>query len=78
MLPGHFDEEIFGVYTAVVVPSSEAYAANCLSANGKVLVSRGYPETKSLIEGRGFETIDLEMSEFRKGQGSLTCLSKIF
>jgi dimethylargininase len=78
MIPGHFDEKIFGGYRAIIVPRHEAYAANCLSVNGKVLVSRGYPQMKKLIEGRGFETIDLEMSEFRKGHGSLTCLSKIF
>jgi dimethylargininase len=78
MLPGHFDETIFSEYRVIIVPDHEAYAANCLSVNGKVLISRGYPETKHLIEGRRFETVDLEMSEFRKGQGSLTCLSKIF
>jgi dimethylargininase len=78
MMPGHFDQEIFAGYEAIIVPKGEAYAANCLSVNGKVLVSRGYPEAKRLIEDRGFKTVDLEMSEFRKGHGSLTCLSKIF
>ena len=78
MVPGHFDEEIFAGYQAIVVPKHEAYAANCLSVNGTVLISRGYPRTKKLIEDRGSETVDLEMSEFRKGHGALTCLSKIF
>jgi dimethylargininase len=76
LLPGHFDTSIFGAYEPVLVPEGEAYSANCLAINGKVLVSRGYGETKRLIEEAGFETVDLEMSEFRKGQGSLTCLSK--
>jgi dimethylargininase len=78
VLPGHFDQKIFSGYRAIVVPEHEAYAANCLSVNGKVLISRGYPRTKQLLEDRCFETIDLEMSEFRKGHGALTCLSKIF
>ena len=78
MIPGHFDEEIFAGYQAIIVPKHEAYAANCLSVNGKVLISKGYPRTKKLIEDRCFETVDLEMSEFRKGHGALTCLSKIF
>lgn len=76
--PGHFDPEVFGEYRFIEVPEEEAYAANCLSVNGGVLISRGYPRTKKAVEARGFETLELEMSEFRKGQGSLTCLSKIF
>jgi len=78
LLPGCLDRKVFAEYAAVEVPGYEAYAANCLSVGGKVLVSSGYPRTTDLIEARGFETITLEMSEFRKGQGSLTCLSKIF
>jgi dimethylargininase len=49
-----------------------------LSVNGKVLVQKGYPHTKKSIEDEGFDTVEIEMSEFRKGGGSLTCLSIIF
>ena len=76
--PGHFDERIFDDYDLIEVPQDEAYAANCLSLGSRVLVSEGYPRTREAIEAHGFETRTLEMSEFRKGQGSLTCLSKIF
>jgi len=78
LLSGFPDQGVFDEYEAVEVPGVEAYAANCLSVKGRVLVSAGYPRTKDLIEAAGFETIELETSEFRKGQGSLTCLSKIF
>jgi len=78
LLSGFPHQGVFGEYEAVEVPVEEAYAANCLSVKGRVLVSAGYSRTKDLIEAAGFETIELEMSEFRKGQGSLTCLSKIF
>jgi dimethylargininase len=77
LLRGCFDDTVLREFAAVPVPHGEAYAANCLSVNGKVLVSKGYPATRIAIEGQGFETIEIEMSEFRKGQGSLTCLSKI-
>jgi dimethylargininase len=78
MVSGFPGRALFEAYRIVEVPGEEAYAANCLSVRGRVLISAGYPRTADLIEAVGFETIELEMSEFRKGQGSLTCLSKIF
>lgn len=75
---GYFDEKIFSEYHKIIAPEKEAYSANCLSVNGKVLIQKGYPNTKKLIEREGFETMEIEISEFRKGGGSLTCLSIIF
>lgn len=78
MRRGRFDEAVFDGYEKIVIPEEEGYAANCLAANGTVLVSAGYPETKWLIEAADFPTIPIEMSEFRKGEGALTCLSILF
>jgi dimethylargininase len=78
MFPGHFDDRIFSDFHKIIIDKREARSANCLSVNGKVLVQKGYPNTKKLIEDEGFETVEIEMSEFRKGGGSLTCLSIIF
>jgi len=75
---GHFDAGIFSGYKLIDVPEEEAYAANCLSLGRSVLVSAGYPGTTRAVEDAGFEVVEMEMSEFRKVQGSLTCLSKIF
>ena len=75
---GHFDPGIFSGYNLIDVPEEEAYAANCLPLGRNVLVSAGYPRTKQAIEAAGFEAVEMETSEFRKVQGSLTCLSKIF
>ncbi len=76
--PGSFDDRVLSEYNKITVPDDEAYSANCLAVNGVVLVSKGFPRTKSRIESAGFETVELDMSEFRKGWGSLTCLSIIF
>jgi dimethylargininase len=76
--PGHFDADAFRGFKLIEVPEGEAYAANCLSLGSVVLVSAGYPRTRDAVEARGFRTRSVEMSEFRKGHGSLTCLSKIF
>lgn len=62
-------------YEIIEVPDAERYAANALRVNGRVLVADGYPQTRTLIEGLGFEVIALDMSEFRKLDGGLSCLS---
>lgn len=62
-------------YEIVEVPGSERYAANAVRVNDRVLVADGYPATRAAIESLGFEVIALEMSEFRKLDGGLSCLS---
>jgi dimethylargininase len=74
---GYFDTKLLRDYTRIVVPSTEKYAANCFAINGTVLMAKGYPMTNKLIETEGFTIEELEMSEFRKGEGALTCLSII-
>ena len=59
----------------ICVPDDEQYAANCLWLNGTVLVPAGFPKTKSAIQSAGYETIELDVSEFRKLDGGLSCLS---
>jgi len=72
---GHFDTDILQDYNEIVVARGEEYVADCLAINGTVLMAKGFPETKKLIGKEGFFVKELEMSEFRKGDGALTCLS---
>ncbi len=62
-------------YERIDVPAAERYAANALCVNDRVLVAAGYPATRAAIESLGFEPVVLEMSEFRKLDGGLSCLS---
>lgn len=71
----HFDTRILRDYKKIVVPTGEEYTADCLAINGTILMARGYPKTKKLVENEGFFVKELETSEFRKGEGALTCLS---
>ncbi|HEX6615288.1 MAG TPA: hypothetical protein VF046_03215 [Gemmatimonadales bacterium] len=71
-LAGH---EALRGWEVVPVPAGEEYAANCVRVNDAVLVARGYPATASLLGGLGHEVVPLEMSEFRKMDGGLSCLS---
>jgi dimethylargininase len=62
----------------IVVNSDESYAANCIMVNGTVLMPQGYSKTKKSIADLGFPIIELEVSEFRKVDGGLSCLSLRF
>ena len=62
----------------IVAPAAEAYAANCVRVNGAVLVAAGYPLMSGALERSGHRVISLEVSEFRKMDGGLSCLSLRF
>ncbi|MHB8478263.1 MAG: hypothetical protein ACYDBZ_18495 [Steroidobacteraceae bacterium] len=59
-------------------PPAEAYAANCVRVNDAVLVAAGYPLVSGALERSGHRVIPLEVSEFRKMDGGLSCLSLRF
>lgn len=65
-------------YELIDVPDAERYAANCLCLNDKVVIAEGYPATRAALESCGYETLALEVSEFRKMDGGLSCLSLRF
>lgn len=75
---GYLDDKIFSQYDKVIVPKEEQYCANCLVVNGTVLIPKGFPKTKSLIDAKGFSVIEMDTSEIEKADGALTCLSVIF
>jgi dimethylargininase len=68
----------FRGYDLVGVDVGEEYAANCLRVNNRVLVAGGYPLFERRLQERGYETIALDMSEFQKMDGGLSCLSLRF
>lgn len=65
-------------YELVVVEPAEAYAANCIRVNDRVLVAAGHPRFAGALERLGYAVEALEMSEFRKMDGGLSCLSLRF
>lgn len=75
MQEGFLPENSFNSFNIIRVSKKEAYAANSLRINEYVMVPEGYPETKLKVEQAGFKTIALDVSEFRKLDGGLSCLS---
>ena len=72
-----FREEFRG-YDLVRVSAGEDYAANCLRVNDHVLVAAGYPAFEGRLQELGYKTIALDMTEFQKMDGGLSCLSLRF
>ena len=72
------DFDAFSGYDQIWLNTDEEYAANCLLVNGKVLLAAGFDDTTAQLEHLGYQTIALEMSEFQKMDGGLSCLSLRF
>ena len=65
-------------FRRVIVEDDEAYARNCLFINGTVIVPEGFPNTLAKVRATGVATVVIDVSEFRKLDGGLTCLSLRF
>jgi dimethylargininase len=68
----------FAAFCLLKVDDTEAYAANSVWINGRVLVPEGCDKTRAMIEAAGYDTIAVNVSEFRKLDGGLSCLSLRF
>jgi dimethylargininase len=68
----------FRSYELIEVPSTEVYAANCIHINDRVLIPAGYLKVATVLESLGYTSLTLDVSEFRKMDGGLSCLSLRF
>lgn len=60
------------------VSAAEAYAANAVRVNDRLLIAAGFPCLASVLANLGYRILALEMSEFAKMDGGLSCLSLRF
>lgn len=65
----------FADFEIARVCHDEAYAANALRIGETVLIAAGFPRLSETLGALGFPVVALEMSEFRKMDGGLSCLS---
>lgn len=68
----------FKKFNRIKVSEPESYAANCVRVNHRVLVAEGYPQLTADLHANGFNPLILDMSEFQKMDGGLSCLSLRF
>ena len=71
-LEGH---EAFRGWQVVRIPEGEEYAANCIRVNDTVLIAQGFPQTAARLGDLGYNVLAIDMSEYRKMDGGLSCLS---
>lgn len=72
------DHPALARYEQVRVDPEEAYAANCIRVNDRLFAPAGYPQLAARLRGLGYTLVELDMSEFRKMDGGLSCLSLRF
>lgn len=70
--------EDFQKFNRYVVEKDELYAINSLYINGTVMVPKGFPKTLEHIKSLGYPVKVVDTDEFKKIDGSLTCLSLRF
>ena len=72
------DHPALARFDLVRVDAGEEYAANCVRVNDRLLLPAGYDRLSARLSALGYNVLELEMSEFRKMDGGLSCLSLRF
>ncbi len=62
----------------IEVAASETYAANAVRVNDEVLIASGFPKAAATLDKLRYRVRSLDMSEFAKMDGGLSCLSLRF
>ena len=81
----------FNNYTTITVEADEAYFANTVTVNDTLIVPGGFPHSlkkvqqhldshflKQKVQPKEIKIVELDMSEFQKLDGGLTCLSLLW
>ena len=69
-------EDNFPGYRFIEIPKQDAYSCDALYlGEGKVLIPSGFPNTATKLRNFGYVPVEVDMSEFYKGDGGVTCLS---
>jgi dimethylargininase len=75
--PKYESEPVLKSLIKIILPRDELHSANTLTIEGCVILSNRHDKTAQLVKEAGFDTVQLDMSEFEKCDGALTCLSII-
>jgi dimethylargininase len=70
--------DTFSEYELIDTLSLEPWAANTLRIGETLLLPSSFPETRALLEAKGFTVESIDISELQKAEAGLTCLSVIF
>jgi dimethylargininase len=76
--PAWIDTAPLRPWRLVPVPPAEPSAADVLRVGDRIVLHAAYPETRRLVEARGHRVTTVDVSEFVKAEGAVTCLSLVF
>jgi dimethylargininase len=65
-------------FRVVDVPAEEPRGANVLRVGGTLILPAAFPKTRLVLEGAGFQVTTVDVSEFAKAEGGVTCTSILF
>ena len=71
------DPSQFSGVELFAVDEDEADAANVLRAGEHIIMPAGYPKTAEYLSKRGFEVVEVDVSELEKAEAGVTCMSLI-
>jgi dimethylargininase len=72
------DLDEFQAYDRILLDAGEEYAGNILLINDYLIMPKGFGDTRKKLEALSLEVIELDVSEARKMDGGLTCMSLRF
>ena len=76
--PSWVDLAPFEGFDIINVSPSEPWSGNARTLADHVLISATSPQTAARLRERGFRVLTVDISEFEKAEGGLTCLTLIF
>ncbi len=68
----------FEDFNIITIDPDESYAANSIWVNGTVIMPQGYSKARKSIQEAGYQTREVDVSEFQKLDGGVSCLSLRF
>lgn len=75
--PRSVDPAQFTGTEPLAVPEPESAAANCLRAGEHLILPAGNPRTAGMLRQRGFNVVEVDVSELQKAESGVTCMSLI-
>ena len=74
--PHLVNPKYFESFKLITIPSNESYANNMLYiGDRKVIIPLGYPKTREKLVKEGYKPIEVNVSEYWKCDGGITCLN---
>jgi dimethylargininase len=75
--PQSVDPSQFAGVEPMPVDDGEPAAANCVRAGDLLILPAGNPRTAERLRERGFEVVEVDVSELQKAEAGVTCMSLI-